>query len=60
MNGKHTFCPRLWDEVFVDKNGDVYTCCHRKPRAWGNIYRNTLAELWNNAVLQGCVRSFGR
>jgi MoaA/NifB/PqqE/SkfB family radical SAM enzyme len=47
-----TFCPKLWDEVYIHDNGNVYTCCHEKPQALGNIYRDRMADLWNGELLQ--------
>ena len=41
-----TYCPFLWDSVFIDQRGDVFICCHAKPGKIGNIYRQSLRSLW--------------
>ncbi len=48
----NTFCPKLWYEVYIDKNGDVYSCCHNKPAVLGNIYTKNLKEICNNNIIQ--------
>ncbi len=49
---RDTFCPRLWDEVYIDEKGDVYSCCHARPEVIGNIYQEKLQDLYNNSVIQ--------
>ena len=44
-----THCPYLYDSVFINSNGDVYICCHWYPGVIGNIYKNTLEEIWENS-----------
>jgi len=43
-----TYCPRLWDEAFIDEHGRVYTCCHCLPEVLGRIYDEPLEEIVNN------------
>jgi len=45
-----TFCPRLWNEVFINQNGNVYPCCHERPGIIGNIYTARLADIINSAA----------
>jgi MoaA/NifB/PqqE/SkfB family radical SAM enzyme len=45
---KNTFCTKLWTEVFIDNTGDAFACCHNKPLAFGNIYKENLKEIINN------------
>ena len=47
-----TYCPRLWDEAFVDEQGRVYTCCHCLPEVLGSIYHQTLRDISNNDTIQ--------
>ena len=65
---KLTFCPKLWHEIFISKEGGVFTCCHMKPRKIGNIYQEKLQDIYNNRTMQslrqdslagnlGCYRS---
>lgn len=49
---KQTFCPRLWNEVFVNKDGGVFTCCHKKPSVIGNIYQEKLWDICNSRIIQ--------
>lgn len=46
-----TFCPQLWDGFYINRNGDVYPCCHQKPNVVGNINNTTLKEITNNAIM---------
>ncbi len=57
MTHKKTFCPRLWDEVFISKNGDVFSCCHKKPAALGNIHQTDLRDICNSRIIQGLRES---
>lgn len=49
---KGTYCHRLWGEVFIDKDGSVFSCCHHKPAAIGDIYQNKLEDIYNNEIIQ--------
>jgi radical SAM protein with 4Fe4S-binding SPASM domain len=49
---KDTYCPLLWGEVYIDAKGDVYSCCHKKPSALGNIYQEKLHDICNNETIQ--------
>ena len=42
-----SYCDDLWNGFTINKNGDVYCCCHLKPFVVGNIYHNELNELLN-------------
>jgi len=50
-NGK-TYCPKLWDEVYINQIGNVYSCCHEKPSILGSIYKNKLDKIYNNNIIQ--------
>ena len=52
ISDNRTYCPRLWDEIFIDKTGQVYSCCHWKPASIGSIYETPLRELCNNKVIR--------
>jgi MoaA/NifB/PqqE/SkfB family radical SAM enzyme len=49
---KNTFCIKLWTEVYIHNNGDVFSCCNVKPLAYGNIYQDTLRDIINNKIAQ--------
>jgi sulfatase maturation enzyme AslB (radical SAM superfamily) len=51
IHRKETYCHLLWDSVFINFNGDVYTCCHYKPWKYGNIYNKNLSEVLKKSVL---------
>lgn len=56
MFRKPTFCPKLWNEIFINKDGGVFSCCHKKPRIIGSIYQEGLDVLCNNQVIQNLRR----
>lgn len=45
-----TYCPRLWDEIFIDQKGKVYPCCCSEAQAFGNIYRDHLRTICNSGA----------
>ncbi len=52
LGKKETFCPRLWDEVYINGKGNVFSCCHEKPKIIGNIYKEKLKGICNNEIIQ--------
>lgn len=44
------FCPRPFEEIEINRFGDVHTCCPNWNNAYtiGNIYRDTLEGVWNS------------
>ena len=46
-----SYCDDLWNGFTINKNGDVYCCCHLKPFVVGNIYHNKLDELLNTSEI---------
>lgn len=49
-----SYCDDLWNGFTINKNGDVYCCCHFKPFKVGNICDNRLEDLINSSVLMEC------
>ncbi len=53
-------CARLWyGPVFIETNGDVYASpgvLYKAPPV-GNVFRNSLAEIWNNETMQAMRRA---
>ena len=45
-----SFCSYLWESVYINRSGDVFACCHQKPKPFGNIYDAPLRELVNSPV----------
>lgn len=43
----NTYCKELWENITIDKNGDVFVCCHCKPQKIGNIHEGKLEQLVN-------------
>jgi radical SAM protein with 4Fe4S-binding SPASM domain len=51
-----TYCPRLWREIFITEDGNVYACCHSKPKPLGNINDKPLSEIYNDQQFQSVRR----
>ena len=53
-------CARLWyGPVFIETNGDVYATpgvLYKAPPV-GNVWRNSLAQIWNNEKMQAMRRA---
>jgi radical SAM protein with 4Fe4S-binding SPASM domain len=47
MSDNRKRCSWLHDSMTITPGGDVYACCHHKPGIVGNIYDNTLEEIFN-------------
>lgn len=43
----NTYCKELWESITINKNGDVFVCCHCKPQKIGNIHEVKLDQLVN-------------
>lgn len=43
-----SFCTYLWDAVYINRSGEVFACCHQRPKPFGNIYDAPLKELVNS------------
>ncbi len=43
-----TFCSYLWDGVYINRSGEVFACCHQKPKPYGNIHDAPLREVVNS------------
>lgn len=52
MDRCNVMCNKLWDEVYIDYSGSVYSCCHEYPGILGNIYTNTLDDIINNSLIR--------
>lgn len=62
-------CMYMYNDPFIDFNGDVYPCCHA-PHApkmavqagfqnvFGNLYKDTLGKIWNNNHFQAARSLF--
>lgn len=47
-----TFCSFLWEEIFINDKGAVYSCCHQEPKKLGSIYDEPLREIVNNQIIK--------
>ncbi|MEZ5966986.1 MAG: radical SAM protein [Planctomycetota bacterium] len=45
------FCPKPWDSLLVQVNGDVFNCCWQ-AHPLGNLRHDSLWQVWNGALLQ--------
>jgi MoaA/NifB/PqqE/SkfB family radical SAM enzyme len=50
--GRETFCPRLWDEIYINERGQVFSCCHEGPQVLGNIYEARIEDICNNDIIR--------
>jgi MoaA/NifB/PqqE/SkfB family radical SAM enzyme len=48
----HTLCEYVFHAVFIDRDGEVYACCHKQPVPYGNIYRSPLTEILRGHVAE--------
>jgi len=39
-------CPQLWQRLFVWADGTVHPCCCLDSEQVGNVYNNTIEEIW--------------
>ncbi len=56
-------CARLWyGPVFIETNGDVYASpgvLYKAPPV-GNVWKNSLSEIWNNKTMQAMRRAHAK
>lgn len=45
-------CSWIHDSLMINPRGEVSACCHHQPGVFGNIYQNTLQEIFNSDRLQ--------
>jgi radical SAM protein with 4Fe4S-binding SPASM domain len=47
---KKMFCPKPWENVLIEINGDVYFCCysHRPEGMIGRLQRDNFPEIWDS------------
>ena len=45
-------CKRLWEEVWVDHNGDIAPCCVPNRPVMGTLKEHTFMEIWNDEKYQ--------
>ncbi|MFA5275726.1 MAG: radical SAM protein [Candidatus Omnitrophota bacterium] len=43
-------CRYLWAKVYIDERANVYPCCAPRKPLMGNLYEQTLKEIWNNSL----------
>jgi len=52
---KKMFCPKPWENVLVEINGDVYFCCYsNRPKGRiGRLQTDGLMEIWEGKAATG-------
>ena len=47
-------CPKPWDQIAVEHDGEVVLCSldYKKVVKIGNILKNDIIEIWNNEVMK--------
>jgi len=48
---KHKFCPRPWEELFVQSDGKIRLCMLSKE-IMGDLSKESVEEIWNNEKFQ--------
>ncbi len=43
---RYTMCPQLYFYVYITQDGDVTPCCHLPRLRVGNIFRESLEDIW--------------
>lgn len=43
-----TYCSQLWENITVDNNYNIFSCCHIKPGSFGNIKDSKLKSMINS------------
>lgn len=51
-NIKKVPCPLLWHKFWIDINGDVLACNHPIRNIVGNVFQNSLKDIWNTPKFQ--------
>ena len=46
--GKYSYCPYLWDSLYITRTGDAYSCCHMGPEKLGNLHTARMNEIINS------------
>lgn len=41
----HTICDYVLSSIFIDRDGEVFSCCHKQPVSYGNIYQSSLTDI---------------
>ena len=49
-------CLKPWASVYIEQDGNVSPCCYRSP-VYGNILRQSFAEIWNGETARTLRRS---
>ena len=60
INRQKTFCHFLWDGLFINQYGDIFSCCHEKPGKLGNIYHQDLKTVWKKSLSLKFYRATAR
>lgn len=60
INHQKTFCHLLWDSLFINQYGDIFSCCHEKPGKLGNIYQQDLKTVWKKSMSLKFYRATAR
>ena len=52
VSSTRIICKRLWEEVWIDHNGDVTPCCVPNRPVMGNLYNDSFSAIWNGPEYQ--------
>lgn len=57
-NWSFPICPNIREELMISYNGLVYPCYMFNPYVLGNIYENSLEEIWNSIKRKEFTRNY--
>jgi radical SAM protein with 4Fe4S-binding SPASM domain len=55
---KIRYCDNLYRRAFISVEGDVAPCCIPERPVFGNIYKNTIKEIWNGDLYNDFRQKF--
>jgi len=56
FNYRNLVCHFLWQEGWIETNGNVISCCNIDRSVMGNIYQESFTKIWNNEKYQDMRR----
>ena len=48
MNKSKVFCMAPWVSINNNPNGDILPCCIARDGTFGNLYKDSVEDIWNN------------
>jgi len=48
LNKSKVFCMAPWVSINNNPNGDILPCCVARDGVFGNLYKDSIEDIWNN------------